>query len=420
MLYRLALSSLAILGLAAGVAAAEPKAADWPQFLGSNRNGLSSATALNLDWKAKPPKVLWKVPLGGGYSSISAVGDRLYTMASQQGRDCVFCLDASNGKVLWKQEVAATYLDVQRQGPGPRSTPTVVGDKVYCLFPLGELVCLAAGDGKQVWKVNIFQATGAANPAGGRFYWGMSGSPLVEGDVVVVQPGGNKNNSAAAFHKDTGKLVWAAGSDPVGYGSPIAIDAAGTRQIVCPTGQSLLGLEPATGKLLWRHEWGNKYNCNCATPVWADNRLFISSAYRTGCALLEITKDGDKLKVSEVWRNRDLQNQMATSMVIKGHIYGCHGDLGAVMIRCLDLATGKRTWTERKPGKSCMIAAAGHIICLSERGTLYLIEANPERCVFKGELPNVLTYKAWAPPSLAGGRLYLRDEKNVVCLDLRK
>lgn len=414
---RLAMLVLAIVGVA--VSAAGTRAADWPQFLGPDRNGLSSETGLNVDWKAKPPKVLWKVPLGAGFSSLSAVGDRLYTMASQQGRDFIFCLDAGTGKVLWKQEAGATYLDVQKQGPGPRSTPTVVGDKLFCLLPLGDLICLTT-EGKPVWKVNIFQATGAANPAGGRFYWGMSGSPLVEGEVVVVQPGGDKNNSVAAFHKDTGKLVWSAGSDPAGYGSPIAIDAAGTRQIVCPTGQSLLGLEPASGKLLWRHAFGNRYNCNCATPVWADKRLFVSSAYRTGAALLEIGKEGDKLKVSEVWRNKNLQNQMATSMVIKGHIYGCHGDLGAVMVRCLDLPTGKTTWTERKPGKSCMIAAQGHILCLSERGTLYLIEANPERCVFKGELPNLLSYKAWAPPTLSNGKLYLRDEKNVICLDLRK
>src|SRR5262249_44549640 len=150
--------------------------------------------------------------------------------------------------------------------------------KLYCLFGQGELVCLTA-DGKRLWERNIFQDTGAAEPAQKIFYWGVSFSPLVEGDFVIVQPGGDKDNSIAAFHKDTGKLVWHKGSDPIGYASPIMITVDGTRQLVCPTGTSFVGMDVADGTMLWRFPFGNPYKTNCANPIWADNLLFVSAAY---------------------------------------------------------------------------------------------------------------------------------------------
>src|SRR5262249_47392931 len=162
---------------------------------------------------------------------------------------------------------------------------TVAGGRAYCLFPMGELVCLEVRDGKKVWETNILEASGARNRAGEIYYWGLSASPLVEGDLVVVQPGGDKDNSVVAFHKDTGKLVWGAGKDPSGYGSPIVIDAAGKRQIVCPTGQSVLGLG-LNGELLWRYPFGNRFDATCATPVFVDGALMVSAAYGTGCAVL--------------------------------------------------------------------------------------------------------------------------------------
>src|SRR5262249_12309583 len=148
----------------------------------------------------------------------------------------------------------------------------------------------------------------------------------------------------------------------------------------------------------------------CATPVWADNILFVSAAYGAGCAGLEIVPQGDGWMVREKWRNRkNLQTLMATGMVVNGHIYGCHGDLGAMLLRCLDLKTGEIAWDERLPGRASLLAVDGHLLCLGERGTLQLLEANPKRYVVKGELPKLMTYKAWAMPALADGRLYLRD-----------
>jgi len=391
---------------------------EWSQFLGAHRDGVSPAKGLNLDWKAKTPKEVWKAPIGGGFSSIACVGDRLYTMVN---RDFVVCLDAANGKDIWAVDIAPEYRDKQGQGAGPRATPTFHDGRVFCLHPMGDLFCLNAKDGSEVWKVNIFDASKTKNPVGATFYWGLSGAPLIEGDLVVVQPGGDKDNAVLALNKANGKFAWTGGSDPGGYyASPLAIDAAGRRMIVAATGSSLIGLDPKKGTELWRYQFGNRVKCNCATPIWTGELLFYSAAYGAGAVALEFVKDGDKVSVKEKWRNNDLYNQFATSVVLDRHIYGCHGDLGRCMIRCLDLKTGEVLWEERKPGKCSLIAAEGQLFCMSENGTLRLLEANSKKYVVNGEMVDLLTNKTWATPALAKKRLYVRDEKNLICLDVGK
>jgi len=411
--------SVCLLALwSAAASAAEPDAF-WPQFLGPRRNGVSDEKGLNLDWKTKPPQTIWKVAVGSGYSSLAIQGDRLVTATKRGNRDIAICLAAADGKELWTYDAAPTFTDRQGNGKGPRATPTIVDDRVYCLFAAGELVCLKLADGALVWKTNILEAAGAT-PRGDQFYWGLSLSPLVEGDLVIVQPGGAKDTSVVAFHRDTGKKVWGAGADPSGYGSPIVIEAAGRRQVVCPTGQSILGIDPKTGELLWRYPFGNRFDATCATPVWTGKVLFVSAAYGAGCAVLEIVPEGDKVAVREKWKSKDLQTLMATAVVMGDHIYGFHGDLTAYGFRCLDLNTGERKWVERYPSRVAFLAAEGHLLAMSERGTLQLIEATPEKMTVKGEMLGLMSYKAWAMPALANKRLYLRDEKHVLCLDLAK
>ena len=250
-------------------------------------------------------------------------------------------------------------------------------------------------------------------------------SPLVEGDLVIVQPGGTKDNSVAAYHKDTGKLVWTAGSDAIGYGSPIVITVADKKQVIVATGESVLGIEPAKGQVLWRHGFGNQFKATCASPVWADNLLFISASH-VGSAVLEIVppeKDGTKKgwTVREKWRNqKTMRNMMATSMVLDGHVYGCSGDLSAFMLRCLDLPTGAVQWEQRLKVRCGLLALDGHLLCVGERGDLLLVKAQPREYTVKGELPKLLEYKTWAAPAFAAGKLYLRDDRHLLCLDLRK
>jgi outer membrane protein assembly factor BamB len=289
---------------------------------------------------------------------------------------------------------------------------------------MGELVCLTT-TGDRVWKADIFQDTKAQRPSGEALFWGVSASPLVEGNLVIVQPGGTQDNSVAAFHKDTGKLVWTAGSDAIGYGSSIAISVAGTRQVVVPTGESMLGIEPASGQVLWRYAFGNQYKATCASPVWANNLLFISASH-VGSAVVKIDARNENggqpaWAVDERWKNsKTMRNVMATSIVLDGHIYGCSGDLSAFALRCLDVATGEIKWEHRLSDRCCLLGLAGHLLCVSERGDLLLVEAQPREFTVKGELPALLTYKTWAAPAFADGRLYLRDDTHLLCLDLRK
>jgi outer membrane protein assembly factor BamB len=392
----------------------------WPEFLGPQGDGVCREKGLNLNWEQYKPKVLWKVPLGPAFSSISVVGDRLYTMVQRGKRDCVVCLDAKSGKEIWACDAVPAYVDRQRQGPGPRATPTYHQGKLYCQMARGELLCLDAAKGVKLWEKDIFKETGATNPTGGWYYWGVSFSPLVVNDLVIVQPGGLKGNSVAAFHKDTGKLVWTAGSDPINYASPILRTIAGQRQVICPTGQSVLGIDPAKGKVLWRYVLGNAFNATGSNPVWADDTLFISAAYGGGCAALKIHRHGDKWDVQPRWKSRKgLQSLFATSIVHNGYLYGCHGDIQAIFLRCLDLKSGEQKWEKRMPGRVTLLGVGDKLLVLEERGSLHVVEMTPERYAVKASLPDLLHYKAWAAPALADGRLYLRDQQDILCLDLR-
>ncbi|HYV39900.1 MAG TPA: PQQ-binding-like beta-propeller repeat protein [Gemmataceae bacterium] len=390
----------------------------WPEFLGPRRDGIVHEKGLNTDWKKTPPKVLWKVPLGEGFSSFAIVGERAFTMCKRGQYDILVCLDTKNGKELWTHELAASYIDKQEQGAGPRSTPTYHDGKLYCLMPRGDLVCVSAADGKRVWAANQFKDTGAASLEGEYFYWGVSVSPLVEGDLVIVQPGGKNNNSIAAFHKNTGKLVWKVGDDSMGYASPLAVTIAGQRLLIVPTGNAVMGLAPATGKVLWRYDFGTGFTCS--TPVWVDGLLWMSAAYDTGGALLDITTKADKWTVKEIWKNKkSLQTLYTSAMIVDGHIYGCHGDT-VNLLKCVELKTGKVMWSERLDESNWLLAIDGHLLCWGESGSLKLVESQATQYVEKAELPDLLGEQCWAAPALADGRLYLRDVEHALCLDLRK
>lgn len=392
---------------------------DWPQFLGPHSNGVSSEKGLHWDWKQRPPQQLWKVPLGSGLGGVAVVGDRIYALAQRGDQDGVVCLAAKDGQELWHLDIAPTYVDRQKQGRGPRATPTVHQGKLYCQFANGELACVS-DQGKKLWETDILKETGAPNLSKEIYYWGVSFSPLLEGDLVIVQPGGPKQGSVAAFHKDTGKLVWAAGDDPLGYASPIAVTIADQRQVICPTGSSILGLEPKTGQVLWRFPFGNQFKATGANPVWTGKALLVSAAYGAGAANLEIVPQGQKWSVQPKWVKKNFQNLMATSIIHDGAVYGCHGDLSAHFLRCLDLETGAVRWEERLNSRHQLLSVDGKLLDWDERGHLNLLDINPKAYTLKAELPKLLTYKCWAVPALADGRLYLRDERQLLCLDLRR
>ncbi|MFO0850888.1 MAG: PQQ-binding-like beta-propeller repeat protein [Gemmataceae bacterium] len=393
----------------------------WPQWFGPNRDGHAPPGPLRTDWATNPPKPVWSVPCGGGYSSLAVVGGLVYTQDRQEDRERVLCLHAASGNTVWAYGYRADYAGVG-YAAGPRATPTVHGGRVYALGATGKLVCLAPHDPvpvKVVWARDLRDEFAAPLPQ-----WGFASSPLIEGDLVIVQAGGKKG-AVLAFDKTTGDTRWAAGTDPAGYSSPVAATVAGVRQVIAVTGTSVLGIAPADGKVLWQHPWATQHNGNIAAPLVVGDYVFVSAGYAKGCALLRLTTAGGGLKAEQVYfrKARVMQNHHSTSVHRDGFVYGYDNDT----LRCVDLRKGEAVeeWVAKdaggsRPAKGSVILAGDKLIGLTQTGTLFLADADPAEFRFRGKLEGVLSGSdCWASPVLVDGRLYLRDNTKVVCLDAR-
>jgi outer membrane protein assembly factor BamB len=397
---------------------AEP--GEWPQWRGPYRDGCSTETGLNTDWKARPPKELWRKPLGGGFSSVSVSNGRLYVTDKQKNQERVACLDADRGELLWEYRYDVDYAGQdQTYARGPRASPTVHDGRVYTVGASGVLLCLeaepAGNSPKLLWRHDLIQEFDATVPQ-----WGVACSPLIEGDLVIVQPGGSKG-SIVAFHRITGALAWSALDDPSGYSSPVAATAGGVRQVICLTGRRLVGLRPADGSLLWEYLWATSFNANIATPIVVKDYVFVSSDYGTGCALLKLEPDGEGVQVREIARrkNKLMRNHFSTCVFHDDHLYGFDVSGNTGFLRCIDFKTFEPKWSARVT-HGCVLYADGHLLALCETGELVLAEATPEEFRKKAEREVLSGGQAWALPTLASGRLYLRDNEKLVCLDLKQ
>ncbi|MFL6202779.1 MAG: PQQ-binding-like beta-propeller repeat protein [Thermoanaerobaculia bacterium] len=384
--------------LIAGVAVA----ADWPQFRGPNRDGISPEAAVLKTWPASGPKVLWKVPIGEGYSQVVSARGRLFTFSGQGSDEVAAALDAATGRQIWRVRIDGKYEN--GQGNGPRSTPTVDGDLVYVLSASGKLAALKTANGQVAWQHDL-RAEYGANPPG----WGITTSPLVEGKLLIVNVGGSGNKSIVAFDKTTGKPVWTSQNDSAGYSAPIAITVRGVRQVIVFTADGIVSVSPEDGRLFWRTSWKTDYDVNAATPVFfPPDKLFVSSGYGTGAALLQI----NRTNVTEVWRSKGMKNQFSSSVLHDGILYG----FDDATFKALDAATGKERWKQRGFGHGSLILAGGNLVVLSDRGKLALVNATPEEYRELGNA-QVLDGKCWTSPSLADGRLYVRNEAQLIAFD---
>ncbi len=404
--------------LASGLATAADKDASWPQFLGPDRNGISRETGLLERWPDDGPKEVWRVPGGVGMAGLAIDGGRLVTMWQDAERQYVLALDAANGKKLWQTAAAPRYKNMQ--GDGPRATPTIVGERVFAYTGEGILVALAASDGKLLWSHNVPKEQG-----GEPSEYGMASSPLVvEGRVIVMA--GAPRATVAAYDAATGKLAWTAGSeDPAGYSSPALLSVGGRRQVVTMTGAAAIGLDPAKGDVLWRHAYETDFNCNTATPVAVKDQVFISSGENHGSVLLALSPKGDKFDVREVWSSQGtrsvLRSEWQTSVLLDGYLYGMDnvGSAGPVThLTCIKADTGERAWQKARFGKGNFIAADGKLFLTTIKGELVVAKATPKGYEEIGR-KEILGFTRQAP-SLAGGLLYLRDDAEIVCLDVRE
>ena len=394
-----------------GAAGQSSPGLDWPQWRGPERNGISRETGLATQWPPSGPPVVWSASnVGAGYGSMAVSGARVFVQGLRKNESVVTSLNRADGKVVWTRAIG-TSQDNDR-GPGPRGTPTVDGDRLYVLTENGDLAALRAQDGSVLWQRNILRDFGARN-----IPWLISESPLIDGNNVIVTPGG-RNAGMAALDKMTGKTVWVAKelSDEAGYASPIVADVQGVRAIMTLTAEAGVGVRASDGKLLWRYQPVANGTANITTPVVQDNKVFYTSSYGTGGALLTLGARNGLLTAQEIYFTREMQNHHGGVIVLNGYLYGFHNSI----LTCLEFATGKQIWRDRSVGKGALTYADRHFYVLSEDYVVGLVEATPsgyrEKSRFKIADQG---WPSWAHPVVSGGRLYIRNQGIVNAYDVR-
>jgi outer membrane protein assembly factor BamB len=381
--------------------------ANWPQWRGPNRDGISKETGLLKEWPAQGPALVWKdAGAGRGYSSFSIANGRLYTMGLRGDREFVIAFDILNGKEVWATPHGGAFRN--DRGDGPRGTPTIDGERLYALGGNGDLSCLDARTGKIVWTKNVLREFGGSN-----IQWGISESPLVMGNKVLVNAGG-RNASIVALNKDNGAVIWKSQSDEAGYSSAIPLEVNGGTQVVFFTAQRALGLDVNDGRLLW--EYGKPANnvANVATPIARGNRVFISSDYGTGGGVVEIKADG---RAQEIYFTKDMRNHHSSSVLVGDYLYG----FSSSVLTAMKFDTGEIAWRDRSVGKGSLVYADGNLYCFSENGVVGLVEATPNGYHEKGRYRSQQdSLPTWTHPVVAGGRLYLRDQYTIYAFDVKQ
>jgi outer membrane protein assembly factor BamB len=404
----LLLCAFASLPLTIGNTAAD---AEWPQWRGPLRDGKSSETGLLKAWPEKGPAVTWAISnLGEGYGSLAIRGERIYVQGTSESKSTVFCLNRADGKQIWSVAFGPR-LD-QDKGNGPRGTPTLDGDRLYVLTENGDLACLKEKDGSSVWSKNILKEFGGSNPR-----WLVSESPLIDGDKLIVSPGGN-GAGIVALDKMTGKEIWRTKelNAQAGYASNSIAEVGGVRSYVNFTSNAAVGVRASDGKLMWSYANAANRVANCATPIFADNKVFFSSAYGTGGALLNLKAENGEIKAEEAYFTKDMQNHHGGMVLVNGYLYGFNN----AILTCLEFNTGKVMWKDRSVGKGSITYADGMLYLLGEKQVVGLAEANPNAYVEKGRFPiNDRGWDSWAHPVVIGGKLYIRNQNELTCYDVK-
>ncbi len=381
----------------------------WTDFRGPRRDGHYRERPIPTNWPSGGLTPIWKQPIGGGYASFVIAAGRAFTIEQRAQQEVVAAYDVATGRELWTNSWQALFREVLG-GDGPRATPTWAEGVVYALGATGELRALDDTAGRVIWRTNILDDNGARN-----LEWGMAASPLVVDDTLVVLPGGPNGRSVVAYDRRTGVRAWSALGDQQAYSSPMLVTLAGVRQILVFSATRLMGLSPDRGDLLWDYPWRTDFDINAGQPIaLGDDRVFLSSGYGTGAAVIEVTAAGPRFSVREVWRNNRMKNQFTSSVVHEGFVYGLDGSI----LACVDAATGELRWKGGRYGYGQVLLANGHLIVLAENGDLALVRATPERHEEIVRFP-ALSGKTWNHPAIAGGYLLIRNLAEMAAFDLR-
>jgi len=402
----------ALLFLAAGSATAQSP--DWPQWGGPNRNFKSEAKGLASNWPAAGPRQLWSRPLGEGYSAIVGDGDNLYTMYRVGEKEIVIGLDAKTGRTNWEYSYDAPFLEGMdmSNGPGPNSTPLVVANYIFAVGVTGKLHCLDKRTGKAVWSRELWNEL-----KGTLIDTGYSCSPIAYRDTIILTVGG-AGQAVMAFKQKDGTVAWKKQDFANAPSSPVLINVSGQDQLVVFMAPGPAGLDPLTGDLLWSYPHTTKFDLNISTPVWGeDNLLFVSSAYGVGSRALQLTRVGNQTNVKELWFSNRIRVHKDNAVRLGNYIYASSGDFGPAFFMAVEAKTGKVVWQERGLPKASFLCADDKFIILDEDGHLAL--ATPSLTGLKVHARvELLKNNAWTVPTLLGTKLYIRDRKIMIALEL--
>ena len=392
-----------------GAAVAPINGATWTDFRGPRRDGVVSDQGISLDWRTHPPREIYRQPVGEGYASFVVARGRAFTIEQRRGNEAIVCYNLADGRELWKTEYGARFEETLG-GDGPRATPTYSDGRIYALGATGRLHCLDAITGQHRWDRDILAAHGADNLS-----WGMSGSPLVIDGTVLVTTSGKTEPSILGYDAETGEPIWSCRAGLQSYSSLTVATLAGRRQILNLAGKALNGIDPATGELLWSFPWPTEYDINVAQPLLVgDDRVFISSGYGHGCAMLRVERDGESFEATELWSNVRMKNKFSSSVLHDGHLYG----LDDRVLACMDVETGERRWKAGRYDYGSVLLVDDHLLVMTERGELILVRATPESHQELGRI-RIFDDRTWNHFVVIDGRLLARNHKEMACYDLR-
>ena len=406
---------VALLPLASG---ALTRAADWPQLGGPTRDFVVPGARLSTEWPASGPRVVWRKPLGPGYSGLTVAGDKVFTMLREGDREVVVALRLADGTTVWRYAYDAPFTSsmAMEHGSGPHATPLYTPKGVFTLGIRGTLLALDPERGTVRWRRELVTDLGA--PQLGR---GHAASALAWGDNLIV-PVGGKGRAVAAISQATGEVVWQSADLKESYSSPTVVQVGGKPLLLLFGPEGVVGLDPDGGRVRFSHAHPTQYGLNISVPFFVPESdgggvLFVSSAYDGGSRALRLRRQGDQVTAQELWAHKQMRLHIGNAIVHRGTIYASNGDFGPVPFTAVDLATGKVLWRSREFARAGLVLAGDHLVVLDEDGLLGLATPSPTALTVHGKV-DLFSTRVWTPPTLVGHTLLARDQKEIVSVEL--
>ncbi|MEI6534302.1 MAG: PQQ-binding-like beta-propeller repeat protein, partial [Verrucomicrobiaceae bacterium] len=383
--------------------------AEWPGFRGADRMGHAKTPKLATDWKANPPRLLWKKPVGAGWSSFAVAGTFAFTQEQRGPNEVVVCYDVATGNEVWTQQREARF-DESMGGPGPRATPTLADGAVFTASATGVLQRLKAGTGEVVWQQDFKKLAGREPPM-----WGYASSPLVTNSMVIVYAGGAGDKGVMAFDAGTGQARWSVACGPESYSSPQLSKVLGEDTLLMLSNDGVLLLDPATGKVRLNYEWKFQGYRALQPTVIGEDTILLPTPMSEGTRAIRVSKKGDQLSAEELWTTKQMKTDFTELIAHKGYLYGIDGS----MFSCVDIKTGVRAWKDGRYGKgeAVLLESDDKILISAEDGRVALLQADPT--VHK-EITSfqALQGKTWNHPVVVGDKLLVRNGSEAACYAL--